>query len=101
MNQSNYFKHYNKLELLYYSSQGILKDDIEFLKSKFITDYQKGELKQEQVKEIIESLTPKQQADLYKEASSLIDPFAPDEDLLDLLDIIDPFYSHSNTGGDS
>jgi hypothetical protein len=99
MKQSKYFKHYNFLESLYYSSQGILKDDIEFLKSKFITDYQKGELKQEQVKEIIESLTIKQQADLYKEAMSLIDPFCPEEDLLDLLDIIDSFNSHSNTGG--
>lgn len=99
MKLTNYFIHYNWFDLLYYSSQGILKDEHTFLNKEFLDDYMKGVLTKDATEEIIESLTPKQQAALYEYADSLIDPFAPEESLVDLLDMIDPYYTHSQ-GGD-
>jgi hypothetical protein len=99
---TQFFYKLNKVELQYYKDAGVDKKAIEFLPSAFVAAFQKGNLTDEQANEVIASLSYEQKKKLYDDLMSTMDPFSPDEKLMDLLDLLDPdeTYFNSNTGGD-
>lgn len=99
---TQFFYKLNKVELQYYQDAGVDKKAIEFLPNAFTLAYQKGNLSDEQVQEVIAALSYEQKKKLYEDLMSTIDFIAPDEKLVELLDLLDPdeTYYNSNTGGD-
>jgi hypothetical protein len=92
-----YFLTYTSTELEYYKSVGVYKDpDSNFLPSKFLKDLEKGLLSEEVVKEVVSSLTPTQKEELYEMTMETLDPFGPEESMMELLDLLDPEYSYFN-----